>query len=314
MTIVQQAIEQVLDFNAFHQKFLRRMAINGRATSTCNSYGRSLATISLFFGRLPHQLSQDELDDYLFDVRQKDTTGSHNSFRFMIHALRFIMKMENVDELQIHLPILKRNRKLPVVLSKEEITKMIQAPYLLKQRVLIALLYGCGLRCSEARNIKLTDIDLQRRVVHIRRGKGGKDRIMPLGDALPGILGKYILINKPVTWLFPGQRQAGGSRFFSIFEPAYGQRSIQWAIARAAKLAGIKKQVNVHCLRHTYATHLLEDGVNIFTIQELLGHAHLRTTLVYLHVAQVDSRQRRSPLDSLPDLQVVGYLQGAFAF
>ena len=314
MTIVQQAIEQVPGFEAFHQKFLRRMAINDRARSTSNSYGRSLASISLHFNRLPVELSQDEIDDYLYSIREQASGEWDNYFRFAVHSLRFAFKMEGLGELRLQLPVIRRKRKLPVVLSKAEIGRMIQAPYLLKHRVLIALLYGCGLRCSEVRNIKVVDIDLQRRVLHVRQGKGNKDRVMPLGELLPGIIEKYLRIQKPDTWLFPGQRWGTESRFFTVFEPAYGKRSIQWAIGRAAKLAGIIKRVNVHCLRHTYATHLLEDGVNILTIKELLGHAHIKTTMIYLHVAQVDNRQKRCPLDSLDNLHVIGYEQGELKF
>ena len=120
---------------------------------------------------------------------------------------------------------------------------------------------------------------------------------------------------KPKNWLFPGARWGKqNARFFSVFENQYGKRSVQWAIKRAAMLAGISKTISVHSLRHTYATHLLEDGVNILTIKELLGHAHVSTTMIYLHVAQINNRNKCSPLDKLEGLKVIGSLQGELIF
>lgn len=126
------------------------------------------------------------------------------------------------------------------------------------------------------------------------------------------ILGKYLKIQKPENWLFPGIRYGKGSPpFFSDYKPQFGQRSIQWTIGRAAQLAGITKRVNVHCLRHTFATHLLEDGINILTIKELMEHAHIRTTMIYLHVAQINNHQKCSSLDTLQGLNVIGAVQGS---
>ncbi|HNU88558.1 MAG TPA: tyrosine-type recombinase/integrase, partial [Ferruginibacter sp.] len=119
---------------------------------------------------------------------------------------------------------------------------------------------------------------------------------------------------KPRSWLFSGQRWNNSKKFFSDFDPKFGQRSVQWAIKRATKLAGISKNVSVHSLRHTYATHLLEDGVNILSIKELLGHVYIKTTMIYLHVAQIRVHHKCSPLDSLPGLKVIGYAQGEFNF
>lgn len=291
------------------------MVINDRAESTCKNYGRSLASLALHYHSVPTTLNINEIEEYLYLVKQQSATGSDNNFKFAICSLRFVFRMEGLDELRLQLPVIKKKRKLPVVLSKEEITAMMNIPALLRHRVMIALLYGCGLRCGEVRNVKVNDIDLNRSVLHVRQGKGRKDRYIPLGKTLTQILEKYIKIQKPQSWLFPGTRWGKSStRFFSIFEPQFGQRSIQWAIKRAAKIAGILKPVNVHSLRHTYATHLLEDGVNILTIKELLGHANIRTTMIYLHVAQVNNRHKCSPLDTLQGLKIIGSVQGELNF
>lgn len=315
MTITEKACTEVDKFEVFYQKFLRRMFVYDRANSTSTSYGRSLAALALHYNKLPTALSISEIEEYLYLIKQLSENRSDNNFKFTVASLRFVFRMEGLDELCLKLPVIRKIRKLPVVLSKQEMTAMMNIPCLLKHRVLIAILYGCGLRCAEARNIKVTDIDLDRAVLHVRTGKGRKDRYMPLGKNLPLILEKYIRIQKPQNWLFPGMRYSKGSpRFFSVFEPQFGQRSIQWAIGRAAQLAGIVKRVNVHCLRHTYATHLLEDGVNILTIKELMGHANIRTTMIYLHVAQVNNQQKCSPLDTLHDLKVIGAVQTELSF
>jgi len=129
-------------------------------------------------------------------------------------------------------------------------------------------------------------------------------------------LKKYIRQHRTGTWLFTGGRNGkSGSHFFYDLDPQFGKRSIQWAVKRAAQLAKIRKAVNVHSLRHTYATHLLEDGVNILTIRELMGHADIQTTLIYLHVAQGNDRQKKCPLDTLTGLNIMGkFSQCVFNF
>jgi len=316
MTLIQQACQEVIDFDAFYQKFLRRMVIYDRAESTCKNYARSLAVLALHYHCIPTSLSLNQIEEYLYLVKQRAETGSDNYFKFTIASLRFVFRMEGLDEIRLQLPSIRKKRKLPVVLSKQEMTAMLNIPCLLRHRVMIALLYGCGLRCGEVRNVKVSDIDLDREVLHVRQGKGRKDRYMPLGKTLPVILKKYIKIQRPKIWLFPGQRwgKAANVRFHTTFDAKFGQRSVQWAIKRAAQLAGIVKSVNVHSLRHTYATHLLEDGVNILTIKELMGHAHVETTMIYLHVAQVNNRHTCSPLDTLEGLKVIGSIQGEINF
>lgn len=315
MTITQQARTNVPGFEQFYQKLCRQMSIHDRANSTMVSYARNLARMALYFNCVPTEVSRDEVDDYLYKERQTFSEGLSQGFKFTIFSLRFACRMEGKVEFAMRLPAITRQRKLPVVLSKSEVAAMLNKPPMLKHRVLIALLYGCGLRCSEVRKLKVSDIDLDRSVLLVRRSKGRKDRYVPMGKTLTAIVKSYIDIQKPSDWLFPGQRW-GHIRelFFSKFENQYGKRTIQWAIKRAAILAGISKPVNVHCLRHTYATHLLEDGINIFTIQKLLGHANFKTTLIYLHVAQVTHKLDCSPMDTLEAVRVIQGKQTELAF
>ena len=193
---------------------------------------------------------------------------------------------------EVLLPRLKFSKKLPVVLSRQEVRLLLKAPDLLKHRLVLALLYGCGLRRFELLNIKIPDIDLDRKMLHIREGKGRKDRYVPLGDHLVRGIGSYLEADPPYVWLFNGKDNTGQLQQFST-------TGVQWAIKEAAKKSGIKKHVTSHVLRHTYATHLLEMGMDIMTLKDLLGHSDIRTTLVYLHVAQLGRDKAFSPLDKL---------------
>lgn len=198
----------------------------------------------------------------------------------------------------LKLPKLPRQKQLPVVLSKQEVYSMLENSTLLKHKILIALLYGCGLRCFEVRNIRLRDLDFDRQQLHVTQGKGKKPRYVPLSRHLVRGVKAYISAEKPKDWLFNGQPigRAGGD-----FDGRYSQRGVQWVVNQAVKKAGIIKPVTTHTLRHTYATHMLEDGLDILSIKELMGHARIETTLVYLHVAQLDPKRKFSPLDTLFD-------------
>ena len=197
-----------------------------------------------------------------------------------------------VDKKGISLPALKFPKKLPVVLSKQEVRLLLSIPRLLKHRLVIAMLYGCGLRRFELLNIKLQDVDLDRKMLHIREGKGRKDRYVPIGELLSRGLKTYLEAERPYVWLFNGKDNTGQLQRFS-------ETGVQWIIKEASKKSGIKKHVTSHVLRHTYATHLLEMGLDIMTLKELLGHSDIHTTLVYLHIAQLDRERAFNPMDKL---------------
>lgn len=252
--------------------------------------------MALHFKCLPTALSETQINDYLYFLQQQHNTPSETYFKHTIYGLRALFKVEKISADHIKLPKIKRSQKLPVVLSKSEMKRLLLAPDLLKHRILIGLLYGCGLRCFEARNVQLSDLDFERAVLHVRQGKGSKDRYVPLSQHLIRGLKHYIQTERPKQWLFNGQPQgrSGGD-----FDGRYSQRGVQWAITQAVKKAGITKDVSVHTLRHTYATHLLEDGLDILTIKDLLGHQSIDTTMIYLHVAQSGKNKAFSPLDTL---------------
>ena len=255
-----------------------------------------MASISLYFGKIPTDLDPEQVQDYLFYQQKKSKTPSQTYFKHCVYGLRFLLKSEGLPYEYLRLPSIKHEKKLPVVLSKEEVWVMLQGAKLLKHRILIGLLYGCGLRCMEARSVRLQDLDFDRKQLKVVQGKGKRDRYVPLSVHLIRGLKKYIEAEKPQDYLFNGQpiQRAGGD-----FDSRYSQRGVQWVVRQVAKASGVKKEVHTHTLRHSYATHLLEEGMDIMTLKDLLGHQNIETTMEYLQIAQLASQQKFSPLDTL---------------
>jgi site-specific recombinase XerD len=256
-----------------------------------------VAAISIHYGKIPTLLDPEQVHEYLFLLQKRSRTPSQTYFKHTVYGLRFLLKSEGLEYEYLRLPAIKADKKLPVVLSKQEVWAMLQSCALLKHKVLIGLLYGCGLRCMEVRSVRLADLDFDRMQLKVVQGKGKKDRYVPISEHLVRGLKTYISAEKPAEYLFGGNNIA--SRAGGDFDSRYSQKGVQWAVKEASKRAGIIKEVSVHTLRHTFATHLLEDGLDILNVKELLGHEDIETTLVYLHIAQVDGRKPFSPLDTL---------------
>jgi site-specific recombinase XerD len=211
----------------------------------------------------------------------------------MVYGLRYYYRLLGMNKKAIALPSLKKDTKLPVILNRSELKELFAAPQLLKHRIVLTLVYSAGLRGQEVINLKLSDIDFERKTIHIRQSKYKKDRIVPLSNAMAIGLKKYIAAENPHIWLFNGKELDG----------RYSIKGLSWVLRENLKKTSIKKEVNLHSLRHSYATHLLEDGLNIVTLKELLGHAEITTTMIYLHVAQCELVKPHSPLDSLYNLR-----------
>jgi integrase/recombinase XerD len=295
--MLNQAKREVPRFEGLITRFERTISVLGRSQSTFNNYSRHVAAISLYFGKIPTELDSQQVQDYLFYLQKKFQTPSQTYFKHCVYGLRFLLKSEGIPYEFLRLPSIKQEKKLPVVLSKEEVWAMLHNAKLLKHRILIGLLYGCGLRCMEARSVRLQDLDFDRKQLKVVQGKGKKDRYVPLSVHLIRGLKKYIEAEKPQDYLFNGQPLA--DRSGGDFDSRYSQRGVQWVVKTVAKAAGVKKEVHTHRLRHTYATHLLEDGMDIMTHKDLLGHQNIETTMEYLHIAQLDSQRIFSPLDTL---------------
>ena len=274
------------------------MSILGRSESTYRNYAQHVAAIALHFGKIPTELDVEQVQEYLYMLQKRSKTPSQTYFKHTVYGLRFMLKSEGLPYEFLHLPTIKHEKKLPTVLSKEEVWRLLKSCQLLKHKILIGLLYGCGLRCGEVRAVRLQDLDFDRMQLKVVQGKGKKDRFLPLSKHLVRGLKAYIEAEKPKTYLFNGQPagRAGGD-----FDSRYSQRGVQWAVKQACKAAGITKDVCVHTLRHTFATHLLEDGLDIITLKNLLGHEDIETTMLYLQIAQLDTQKAFSPLDTLFD-------------
>jgi integrase/recombinase XerD len=288
-TIVEQAIHQVRGFRNLYQELDDKVRLSGQSSSTLNNYARKLAQLSLHFGKLPQHISEKELNKYLAQLARQSKAPSLSDFKFAVYGLRYCYRLLGMNDKLVQLPSIKRDNKLPVVLNHQECKALFHAPELLKHRVLLALIYSAGMRAREASRLHLKDIDSGRMMIHIRQSKYNKDRYVPLSPMILEGLRKYYYACQPVEYLFNGN--APGTPL--------SVRGMQWALREAVKKCKLQKGITLHTLRHSYATHLLEYGMDIVTIKELLGHERIETTLIYLHVAKPNRSNLFSPLDRL---------------
>jgi site-specific recombinase XerD len=287
-TIVEQASIAVPGFRESYQRFHQKAILEQNSSSFVENYGRSAAHIAIHFGVSPENLDAQQINSYLYYL-SINQNYAESYFKCMVFGMRYWFRLFGMEDKALRMPPIKKKDTLPVVLSKEECKKLFAAPRMLKHRFLLAMAYSGGLRMNELRHLKIADIDTDRMQIRIRQGKGNKDRYVILSKVIKNGLEKYYAQYKPQVYVFNGQQQG----------ELMGERSIQYIINEAVQKSGIQKAVSMHTLRHSYATHLLEDGIDLFSIKKLLGHSDIRTTLVYLHVAQIKTHLAHSPLDSL---------------
>ena len=288
-TILERAKTVVPEFGSVITKLSQQVTLRGQSKSTLNNYTRRIALFVIHFGKLPEQVSEDEINEYLVALARDPKSPSRSSFKHMVYGLRYYYRLLGMNKKAIALPSLKQDTKLPVILNYRELKELFATPKLLKQRIVLTLIYSAGLRGQEVINLKISDIDFERMTIHIRQSKYKKDRIVPLSPTMAIGLKKYLKAENPHIWLFNGKQP--GSK--------YSMRGLSWVMRENLKKTSITKDVNLHTLRHTYATHLLEQGINIVTLKKLLGHAEITTTMIYLHVAQCEQVKPHSPLDTL---------------
>lgn len=283
------------------QMMLDELQRRNYATTTREYYLRTLSRFARHFRRPPDQLTQHHIRTYQTYLLQKRRLHPH-SVRREIAALRFffvktLRRRYLIDET----PYPKVPRRLPTVLTPAEVQRLIAAARTLTERAMLMVLYSTGMRNAELRHLQVRDIDSRAMLIHVSHGKGGRDRYVPLSPTLLATLREHWRWMKPKTWLFPGT--VHNWRADRPITP-----KVVWDACRAAAArARLTKRVSAHTLRHSYATHLLEAGADIRTIQLLLGHAQVRHTVIYLHLSPRHLQAVANPLEALtiPGLETV---------
>ena len=275
------------------RRMIEDMTVRNLSPATQRSYLHAVAKFSRYFSRSPDRLDIEDVRAFqVFLVSQKISWPALNQ---TVCALRFFYGVTlNRPEIPERIAYAREPRKLPVILSADEVVRFLEAVPSLKTRTALTTAYAAGLRASEAVSFKVADIDSSRMLIQVRHGKGAKDRTVMLSPQLLAILRTYWRLARPREWLFPGRDES---------KPIDVQ-VLHAACRSATKAAGLAKRVTVHTLRHSFATHLLESGVDIRIIQVLLGHNSLSTTARYTQVATTTIAKTRSPIDRLA-LEVV---------
>ncbi len=273
------------------QRMLDDMRMRNLSPRTQEAYIRAVAKFAQHFRKSPDQLDRNQVREYLLHlVRAKASWSLYNQVRCALHF--FYRVTLGKDWPKEEIVCAKNPKRLPVILSRDEMRQFFAAINRLKTRAMLMTLYAAGLRVSELVNLKISDIDSKRMVIRVDQGKGQKDRYVMLSAVLLGILREYWKKYQPTSWLFPGT---------DLNQPLE-KRTVQKICGEVARRAGLRKHVSPHTLRHTFATHLLEAGTDIRTIQALLGHRSLRTTALYTYVSPEKIVATRSPLDTLEEV------------
>ncbi|MBM3233403.1 integrase [Candidatus Pacearchaeota archaeon] len=262
------------------QKLQQEIEIRNFSHKTLKSYTNSL---NKFLNYLKNkQFSEQEVKDY---IQIQIKTQAPSTIAHEIFAIQFFF--EKVLNIKINIPRPKRNKILPDILTKEEAGKLINAPLNVKHELILKVLYGCGLRVSEIVSLNKNDLNFEEGLIHIRMAKGKKDRFVKIPESIKEKLKNYSVLTQG-TVLFQSQR---GGKLTTA--------TIQAIVEKAAIRARITKEVYPHLLRHSFATHLLEQGTDLKVIQKLLGHSDIKTTQIYTHISQHSIKNIRSPLDTL---------------
>ncbi len=274
------------------------LQLNGKSEPTQRAYARAVRMLIEFTGKEPEKITEEELKDYFLHRKNVDK-WSPNTMRICYSGIRFFY--EHVIKRHWHiLGILRAQveHRLPAILSREEVFEIFKHVRTFHNYAYLATVYSCGLRLHEALNLQVSDIDGSRMMIHVHRGKGAKDRYVPLPDSTLKLLRKYWATHRNSTFLFPalGRNGKGGP---TAKEPM-AKSSVQGALRRAMHQAGIRKNgVCIHSLRHCYATHLLEAGVNLRVIQRNLGHSNLTSTMIYLHLTTKGNEDAKALINTV---------------
>lgn len=263
-------------------RMLQDLQLRGMSSSTQESYIHAVRKISEHYNKLPDQITEDELREYFLYLKNVKKYGRSASTLAMCGLKFFYTYTLKRDWPTLSLVRSPHEHKLPVVLSQEEVKRVLSSIRLFRHRACLSTIYACGLRISEATYIKIGDIDSHHMVLHVKHGKGGRDRFVPLPKATLIMLREFWKTHRNKVLLFPAPGRSGTHMHES--NKPLPISSVQIVFKAAVNECGIHKRVSVHTLRHSYATHLLEKGVNLRLIQEYLGHKSPKTTAIYTHL------------------------------
>lgn len=274
------------------QDFLKKLEVELKISKnsdyTVNKYLHSNKELIDYSQKNPNEITEDGLKNY---IAEKMSDSSPSSIILFLAAIKY--SFSNILERDITKNIKrpKRDKKLPTVLTREEVKKLISVLNNKKSKLMVSMMYGCGMRVSELANLKIDNLDFEEKIGHIKRAKGRKDRVFNIPGFLEEDLKKHVEEQKKLM-------EQDDSIVFTGPKGKLSARNLQKMVSKAAQRAGIKKNVHCHTLRHSYATHLLEDGVDIRYIQTLLGHSDLSTTQIYTHVSTDEIKKIKSPIES----------------
>ncbi len=263
------------------------MRVRGYAAKTIAVYTSCVRRCSYYFMKSPVDLSKSEIERFILSLRDEGKSDSTITIYYV--ALKYFYSMLDLGEKMPRISLSRRRRLLPEIMSKEEVFRLIESCSSLKYRTVFSIIYSAGLRVSEVANLRVTDIDYIRKVIFIREGKYKKSRYTILAEGVIPLLRNYVSVFRPTDYLFQGKDPT----------TKISTDCIQRAFHRVIADGNIHKKVHVHTLRHCFATHLLENGTNIFYIMRLLGHSCIQTTMIYLHMEAVSNFNIVSPIDSV---------------
>jgi integrase/recombinase XerD len=280
------------------QKSIDTLSLNGKGERTQQAYTRALRMLVEFHGKEPEEITEPELEAYFLRRKNIDRWSS-NTLRICYCGIRFyFVQVLGRNWTLFNILRAKNESRLPTVLSQEEVRRLLGCVHTAHNRAFLATVYACGLRLQEALHLEVSDIDSDRMMVHVHRGKGAKDRLVPLPRRTLERLRAHWCTHRNARLLFPALGRDGQAAALATTPMAIS--SVQGALRRAKHQAGITKSgVSIHTLRHAYATHLLEEGVNLRVIQQHMGHSSLETTMVYLHLTRKGHEDAYALIDRL---------------
>ena len=292
LSFKESSISKVEGLDKLLSSFTKRISISYSSSSTVNTYRRAVRDICLFHGCLPDGLESDQILDYLHYLKDKELSWA--KIKLDAAGIRYFFREMMYDEqLASSIPYPKEEKSLPLVLSREELKKLFSAAQNPKHQVILRLIYGSGLRRNELIKLRIKDVETDdgKCRLRINKSKGGKDRYTVLSSKVLPELRAYYKACRPKEYLFNGQKKG---------QPM-SHELLRYIMTKALERSGIQKEVSLHTLRHCFASHALEDGMNIRSLQQLLGHASLQSTMIYLHVSEVPLKGAFSPLDNLDE-------------